>query len=614
MPQKGQRGSRLPLAAVLVAIAAVLYLAREVLVPIALAVFVSFVLAPIVRMLERWKLPRAVAVVLTVSFATVSLGIVGWFVEQQAVEVAGNLQEYKSNVARKLRALRATGPDAITKAGSAIEELGKEIAKPGTHTEGETLPARAPAEPVTVKLLQEPTPPITYLRDMLGPMLARLATALMVVVFAIFMLLRREDLRDRLIRLVGEREMHITTPALDDAAQRLSRYLLTQSMVNAGVGLAVGVGLFFIGLPSAALWGFNIAILRFVPYVGTWIGAAFPILLSVAISDGWREPLMVAGLVIGAEVIGGSFVEPLLVGSGTGLSPLAVLTSAVFWAWLWGPIGLVLSTPIAVCLSVAGRHVRSLAFLNVILGDEPVLTPEARFYQRLLAGDQEESARIVEEFARGKELVQVYDQLLIPALKLAEIDRHRGELDESQESGVRDILTAIVEDLGAGAGAPEDAPVEILCLPARDSADELSARMLERALGKRGLRADWFTTTLSPRDLVQRLAERPAAIVCVCAVPPNALLHTRVLAQQIQLRGPQHAIVVGLIDDTLEAEGVRTKLGDGVDVAFTLEQTVERVAELAASGQKRSANGQLSRRKALEAGRIAASRPENKAS
>lgn len=586
MARTNQRQNRLPLLFSCVLIAAVLYFAREVLVPIALAVFVAFVLAPIVRMLERWRLPRVVAVALTVGVATVSLGALGWLVEQQAVEVASNLHDYKANVIRKLSVLRPSKQSAISKAGSAIEELGKEIAKPAEGgTEGPPPPPAAVSPPMTVRIVEEATPPITYLRDMLGPVLARIATGLMVIVFAIFMLLRREDLRNRLIRLIGEREMHLTTPAFDDAARRLSRYLLTQSVVNAGVGVVVAVGLFLIGMPNAALWGFIIAILRFVPYVGTWIGAAFPILLSIAVTDGWREPLLVAGIVIGAEVIGGSFVEPMLVGSGTGLSPLAVLTSAVFFAWLWGPIGLVLSTPIAVVLSVVGRHVRSLAFLNILLGDEPVLTPEARFYQRLLAGDQEESARILEEFAKGKEPVEVYDRLLIPALGLAETDRHRGELDEQQEQAVRDTLDAIIQDLGAASecsGQMEGAPGEampIVCVPARDYADELSAKILERALHERGLRAETLSSNQSTREMVEELSIRAPSVLCICALPPSALLHTRVLWQQLKVRCPEHRVVVGLWDEKLDLEQVRARLGLVADesIATSVGQASDRL-------------------------------------
>ncbi|MGH7241919.1 MAG: AI-2E family transporter [Phycisphaerales bacterium] len=590
MARPRQPQNRLPLIASVFLIALVLYFAREVLVPIALAIFVAFMLAPIVRQLERLRLPRVLAVTLTVGIATVSVGALGWLIEQQAVEVAANLHDYKANIVRKLSVLRPSKHSAFGKAGTAIEELGKEISKPVAETGPEVAIPEPPREPINVKILEEPTPPITYARDILGPMLARVATATMVIVFAIFMLLRREDLRDRLIRLIGEREMHLTTPAFDDAAQRLSRYLLTQSVVNASVGAVIGTGLFLLGMPNAALWGFIIAMLRFVPYVGTWIGAAFPIALSLAISDGWTQPLLVAGLVITVETLGGSFVEPMLVGSGTGLSPLAVLTSAVFWAWLWGPIGLILSTPIAVCLSVLGRHVRSLSFLNVLLGDEPVLTPEARFYQRLLAGDQEESARIVEEFAKGKESVVVYDSLLIPALRLAEIDRHRGELDEQQELAVREILGAIIEDMGSrssdGLIGIAQAEHPVLCVPARDFADELTAKMMEKALNERGMGAEAISSRLSARELVAHLAERPGSVLCICALPPNALLHSRVLWQQLRARCPRHRVVIGLWDDKPDIESVRERLGrvSKESIATNLKQAIETVIDLAKNG------------------------------
>ena len=597
MARTQQPQRRLPLFVTCLLLAVALYVAREVLIPIALAVFVSFLLAPIVRLLERMRVLGLLAVVCTVGVATVTVGAMGWFVQQQAVEVASNLHDYKANIARKLSVLRWSRESAIGRAGAAIEELGKEIVKPVEEAAavGGELPEKN-AEPIGVRVVEEPTAPIAYARDILGPVLARLATAAMVVVFAIFMLLRREDLRNRILRLIGEREMHIATPAFDDAAQRLSGYLLTQSIVNTGVGFVIAVGLFFLGVPNAALWGFIIAILRFVPYVGTWIGAAFPIVVSFAISDGWQQPLLVAGLVVGVEVLGGSFVEPMLVGSGTGLSPLAVLTSAVFWAWLWGPVGLVLSTPIAVCLAVLGRHVRSLSFLNVLLGDEPVLTPEARFYQRLLAGDQEESTRIVDEFAKGKGPGDVYDSLLIPALRLAEVDRHRGELDEAQEQAVRETLNAIIEDFGsrsqdqipAGRMGSDQPPV--LCVPARDPADELSARMLEKYLLGLGIRAEALSSR-SPRELVEHLAKLPPSVVCLCAVPPSALLHTRVLWQQLRLRCPEHLIVIGIWDDTLDMAKIQERIGriPPASIATRLKQTGEIVLGIANAGDERGA-------------------------
>lgn len=581
------RTHRLSLVVGCVAVVLALYFGREVLVPIALAVFVAFVLAPFVRMLERAHLPRVVAVAVTIGIATVSVGAFGWLIEQQAIEVAGNLHDYRENIAKKLAAIRPSRHSPLAKAGTAIEELGKEIAKPAPDSTTPVSP-QAPQNPLEVRVIQDPTPPVTYARDFLGPALARLATAAMVIVFAIFMLQRREDLRNRLIRLIGEREIHLTTPAIDDVAQRLSRYLLAQSIVNASVGVVVGVGLYFLGMQNAPLWGFTIAVLRFVPYIGTWIGAAFPIAISLAVSEGWREPLMVAGLVIAAEALGGSFAEPLIVGSGTGLSPLAVLASAVFWAWLWGPIGLILSTPIAVCLSVLGKHVPRLSFLNILLGDEPVLQPETRFYQRLLAGDQEEASRIVEEFAKEKEPAEVCDLLVIPALRLAEIDRHRGELDERQVQAVRDVLGAIIDDLGAesmsAAEAAQEATSEnppVYCVPVHDPADELSARMLALLLNERGIAAESLSLDGSIRTRVADIASMPPAMLCLCAVPPGALLHTKVFWQQIHRRAPRHKAVVGLWDDEADRSNVRDRLGPASDdaIATTMRSAIAMIAK-----------------------------------
>ena len=293
-----------------------------------------------------------------------------------------------------------------------------------------------------------PYQPLELVREALGSLLSPLLTAGIVVIFAIFILLQREDLRDRLISLAGEERMDVTTQALDDTAQRISRYLLMQATVNVSMGLLVALGLWLIGLPNALLWGLLAGTLRFIPYVGIWIAAAMPILLSLAIfPHGWLAPLAVLALFAGLEILVANVVEPLLYGGSTGISPLAVLVAAIFWAWLWGPLGLLLSTPLTVCLVVLGKYVPALSFLNVLLGDEPVLDPSSRFYQRLLAADQEEAEDLAEDRLESSPLVKIYDEILVPALRLAELDHHRGRLDNGRLAGMYQAVREIVENL-----------------------------------------------------------------------------------------------------------------------------------------------------------------------
>ncbi|HEX8877751.1 MAG TPA: AI-2E family transporter [Phycisphaerales bacterium] len=565
----------------------ILYFAREVLIPIVLATFIAFLLAPFVRALERMRLSRAAAVIVTVAIATIGVGAVGWLVEEKAFELASQLPKYKANIINKLSVLKPLTQGVLDQAGTTIQELGSELvksAKESSNAANGAAVAQLPPEPLPVRVVADATPPLTYASTYLGPLLARMATAGMVVVFTIFMLLRREDLRSRVIRLIGPDEMHHTTPAFDDAAQRLSRFLLVQTLLNASIGGLIGLGLFFLHVPGAALWGLVIALLRFVPYVGTMLGAAFPIALSLATSPGWTQPLQVLVLIVVVDVAFSNFVEPMVVGAGTGLSPLAVLASAVLWTWLWGPVGLILATPITVCLAVLGKHVRSLWFLEILLGTEPVLTPQAACYQRLLAGDQEEATRLVDTFAQGRTSVEVYDGLLLPALALAERDRHRGELDERREQSIRDILAVLIEDVGArDAALPPAGMGPVVCVPARDAADELTARMLERVLTTRGIAAETLSCTLTPREAVRSLTERPPAVVCICALPPGAMLHTRVLWHHLERVGPR--MIIGVWDDSADREALRVQLGlpsqDGL--ATSIKQAADEIDALRAS-------------------------------
>src|SRR5712671_5643215 len=363
-----------------VVVIAALYFARVVFIPLALALLFSVVLTPPVTLLERIKLPRVLAIVLLVVVSVGTIGLVGWKTSQQFVDLTNQLPSYKKTLQEKIQSVRGPSSQSLTRASDTVKELSKEI---GALTPGSSAPASEtrktpapPGSPPSRPLAVEVVPPINpfeSMQNLLGP----LGTAGMVILFTIFILLDHEDLRNRLIRFAGGSRLNSMTQALDEATLRINRYLFLQLLVNSGYGLLVFMALHVIGIPNAALWGVCAAGLRFLPYVGAPMAALMPIILSLAVFPGWGHALETAALFVGLEAIVANFVEPILYGAHVGLAPLAILVAAIFWTMIWGFAGLVLSTPLTVCLVVMGRHLPSLAFLNVLLGDEPVLSPAA---------------------------------------------------------------------------------------------------------------------------------------------------------------------------------------------------------------------------------------------
>lgn len=589
-PQGVDPRSRTPTLLTFVLVIAILYLARDVLVPMALAVLLTFLLAPLVGYLERARLPRVVAVLLVVGVVGLCVGGLGWAFEHQIVDLAAKLPEYKTNIVAKIDRFRTSPHSVMGEAQKTISELGHELSKPPAVVAVPSGPldqAVQPA-PVPVKVVEPPTAPLAYAAAVLRPLVAPLTTAGIVIVFTVFMLIKREDLRNRFIRLVGQRDMRQTTQALDDAAQRVSRYLLMQSLVNGAAGILIGTGLFFLGVPNAWLWGLFAAIMRFVPYVGIWIAASLPLVVSLAVAPGWTQPVLVAALFAGVEAVCSNFVEPWLYGSGTGVAPLALLFAAVLWTWLWGGVGLLLSTPITVCLAVIGRHVPQLRFLRVILSDEPALSPPAQVYQRLLAEDAEEAGQIVEIFAKDKPPIEIYDTLLLPAIQMAEADRHEGDLNEERERSVGDALETIIYDIGdrleTRPGVQHGRETGgVVCLPARDRADELVAQMLAQVIRAMGIHAETLSARALPGELLEGVAERRPSVVCISAVPPGAGLRVRVLAKRLRARFPDLPIVVGLWDPRADPQAVRQKIGTVVTdrIATSLTLAVDLIRPLA---------------------------------
>ena len=418
---------------VAVVVVATLYFAKIVLIPFALAVLLTFVLTPLVRMLERLCLGRVVSTLLVVLLAVVAVSALGWTVGQQFSQVMNELPHYRTNIKNKIDSLHWTRNQTINNASNTMNEISKELVAPPAHgAAGESHPAYEASRqrPLPVEIVKPPSLPLESVQSVLG----LVASFGIVVVFTFFMLMRRENLRNRFISLAGQGRLHAMTQAMDEAAARVSRYLRLQLVVNTCYGMFIGTCLHFVGLPGALLWGVLVGILRFLPYIGPPLGGILPLLLSLAVFDGWQRPLMTLGLFVITEIIVSNLIEPALYGAYTGISSLAILVAAIFWTAIWGPVGLLLSTPLTLCVVVIGRYVPRLSFLPVLLGDDPVLAPDSRFYQRLLALDRDEARVILVEYLRNKPLEELYDSVLIPALNLAEKDRHRNRIDGDTKS------------------------------------------------------------------------------------------------------------------------------------------------------------------------------------
>ena len=508
--------------------AAILYLARDVLIPLALAILLSFLLAPLVRRLEHWKLGRLTSTLIAVVIGFAFIGGIGLVAARQALSLAGKLPEYRENIREKIHALRAPNDGTLGKAAEAIKQL-----------ESDAAPGAATPLPVTE------TAPSAFaaLAEMVGPFVKPFGTALAVVVFTILLLLNRENMRERLIGLIGPRQINVTTQAMGEASYRVSRYLYMQLVVNMMFGIPFGIALYFIGVPNAMLWGLLGTLLRFVPYAGVWIAAALPTLLGFAIFDGWSEVMWIVGVFVVLELILVNAVEPWLYGRSAGLSAIAIIAAALFWTWLWGPVGLLLAVPLTVCIAVMGRYIPEMGWLNVLLGVEPVLTPEARFYQRLIARDQEEAGEIAEKYAEEHANVALFENILVPALSLAESDRHRGALDEEQSRFAFETTRQIAEELRTEEEARVDDACRHVCIvPAHDQADDVAGAMLARLIPG----AQRFPAGSLAAETIDKVDEQGCRIVCISAVPPRAASHAAYLVRRLKQRFPSKRIVVGL--------------------------------------------------------------------
>jgi predicted PurR-regulated permease PerM len=542
-----------------VVVVAGLYFGKQILVPLALAVVFAFFLTPVVEMLERCHLGRVFSVLTVFLTSFALLAAVGWGVTNQLMQIMVDLPDYQENIHQKINAIRAPANSSLGKASAAVNDLLAAAPEAAENRKaGKTSGAKAP---LSVQVSAPPRNATEYLRDLVGPLAGVLETTGIVVVFTLIILMKREDLRNRLIRLAGSSRLNVMTQAIDDASKRLSRYLLLQFVVNVGYGLLFGLGIYAVGVPRALLWGVIAGLLRFIPYIGTPVAALFPVAMAMAVFPGWGQVGLILALFLFLEITTANLIEPWLYGTHTGISSLAILVAAIFWGLLWGPVGLILSTPLTVCLILLGRYVPQLAFLEILLGDEPVLSPQAHFYQRLLALDDEEARDIADKYLKENPLGSLYDSVVIPALSLAEQDRHRNALDESRTRFIHQTARDLIDELeevflnNPTVGSKDPFPIitavepavrsTLVCIPTRDEADEIVATMAAQLLRHAGHAA--HAVPLGPvSKMLEQIAELHADVVYVSALPPFAMGRARSLCKQLRQQNPNVKIVLGL--------------------------------------------------------------------
>ncbi len=539
-----------------VIVVAVLKLAQEVFIPLALAILATFLLAPMVELLTRLYIKRLFAVVLSLAIGLALIGGLGTLVFNQFADLARELPSYQRQLRSNLTQWGGLLRGGVADTTAAFEELTKEIDRV------------APSEPKPrgvskVQVVDAPATALDTIRSVVGPVVRPVGTTLAVIVLVAFMLLRLPDLRDRILRLLGARHLHLTTEALNDAAGRVSRYLLMQIVINGWTGVAVTAGLWALHVPNAVLWGALTLVLRFIPYIGVWMAAAIPLALSFAVFDDWTRPLMVFGLFAVLELFDWSVLEPWLYGSHTGVSPVALLLAAGFWTWLWGFAGLFLAVPMTVCAVVMGKYIPELKFLQVLLGDEPVLRPHERLYQRLLSSNRDEADSVLEGALRESSFLEVCDAIIVPAMLRAEEDHDRGTLTDAKRQSILEHINEWVDErleilspAGFQFGSPQTPPA-ILCVPASDRADEIIAKLFEAALVERKLSA----RIIGPRDALELAGgDLASRAIVISALPPEAVTAARAVCKRLRMNDSEVPVFVGLWNAAGDLDRARQRL------------------------------------------------------
>jgi predicted PurR-regulated permease PerM len=575
-----------------------LFFAQPLLIPFAFALTLSFLLAPAVSRLERVRIPRVVAVGIVVSIAFACACGVGYVVARQLMNVAERLPGYQQNLHARMTSLHSPTQRSLERAFDSVENIGRDLAI-GTPASGANASSASnvqqEAPPLSVRVVDSGENQLRETGEALARLLKPVGETLVVLVFTIYMLMKREELRNRLLLLAGMGHINLMTQAMGDAANRISKYLVMQAAVNACYGILFGSGLYLIGIPNATLWGAIAGILRVVPYVGTATGVVLPLVVSIAISTTWWPPLMVVALFLLLELTAANFVEPWLFGSRTGISSLALLATAIFWALLWGWAGLVLSTPLTVCVVVLGRYVPQMSFLQTLLGAKAELSPGARFYERLLAMDQAEAHAVADRFLKGKPLVELYDSVIIPALSHAEQDRHKGVLDEVRANfiflSIGELLAELTEYRQTIDGAavvvatatrnPLRKEFAVVCVSASDQADELTTLMLAQLMEQTGHQTLLLNSASVLPEILEGLAAEPDTVVFISALPPFAFSQARAICQRIREQLRHNRIVIGLWNSKDDADEILNRFGSGRPnaVVSNLTQALQQVRQ-----------------------------------
>jgi predicted PurR-regulated permease PerM len=564
-----------------------LYFGRDVLVPVALAALLTFLLAPLVTRLQRW-LGRVAPVLVVVAMIFALTGTLGWVLMQQTVDLANKLPSYKENIRTRLRSIQLPNEGPFSKASRTIEELKEEL--PGSNNQdarsGTSGNGKAEKEEMPVRIVNDKDERIEFVQLFVAPILGPLGTAGLVMLLLVFMLLERDDLRIRIVRLLGQGRICVTTTAMDEVGLRVSRYLAMQLVINVTYGIPVAIGLYFIGVPNAMLWGALATVLRFIPYVGPWIAATFPILLSFAVSTSWLPPILTISLFVLLELFSNNVMEPLLYGSSTGVRPIALIVAALAWTWLWGPVGLVLATPLTVCLMVMGRIVPRLAFLHILLSDDEPLTPAEDCYHRLHSVGEFDEMDLVNTFLITHPPSELFDTMLIPVIAFAESDFRLGLLDEEHLVSIEQGLHRILEDLdmrweaslplSANEGGSE---FRVCCIPARAYRDELASEMICQLIIQHGHQSHVSSAKMVPDRMIGWVREMNAGVACISAVPPTTVIQARYLCMKLRKNFPDLRIVIGLWGMTENfTDSAKALVESGADdVVNTVGEAIERI-------------------------------------
>lgn len=537
---------------------ATLYFGQGVLIPITLAVILSFILSPVVNVLQRLRLWRAPAVIVTVLAALGIIGAIGTLLGTQAASLSVNATQYASAIEGKIEGIQGLATariEALTKAVAGERKPPRPptpATQSGALSKATTVATGASPRPVLVEVAPPKTSPFEIAKTILEPIIGPLETTFIVLIVAIFVLVQKEDLRDRFIRVFGSGDLHRTTMAIDDAGQRLGRYFLAQLGLNTAFGVIVTIGLWLLGVPSPALWGVLAGLCRFVPYIGAVLAAVGPVALGLAIDADWSTALTIVGFFVVTESVLGYVVEPLLYGHSTGLSPVSVIIAAISWTWLWGPIGLIISTPLTLCLVVLGRHVKALEFFDVLLGDRPALTPVEGFYQRVLADNADEALAQAETMLGDRDLPTYYDEVVLEALKLAALDEARGTIDGARIRQMTRTMMAVIDDLSSHIDKGDIVPVAkdnavIACIAGRGPFDDAVTTMLSQVLSRRGLAARVIRHQATSRDEIARLDLGGIKTIVVSYLElTGSPAHLRFLVRRLRQKAPQARIIVGL--------------------------------------------------------------------